>query len=78
MTPARRVILLAIAEVVRRHRAIVERAEQRFANIPDSATAGELREAGDDLRIAAGDMGDWLDAFDTVRRMPDYDTSETA
>ena len=71
MTPERRVILLALTDVVRQRRIACELAEERYLDVTDDDTAGELREAGSQLRDAAESLIEALDAFELAYQCED-------
>jgi hypothetical protein len=71
MTPERRVILLMLADVIRQRRIACELAEERYLEVDDDDTAGELREASSQLRDAADSLIEALDAFELAYAQPD-------
>lgn len=71
MTPERRVILLALTDIIRQRRIACELAEERYLEVTDEDTAGELREASSQLRDAADSLIESLDAFELAYAEPD-------
>lgn len=71
MTPERRAILLMLADTVRQRRIACELAEERYLEVTDDDTAGELREAGAALREAADSLIEALDAFELAYAEPE-------
>lgn len=71
MTPERRVILLALTDIMRQRRIACELAESRYLEVTDEDTAGELREASSDLRDAAESLIEALDAFELAYAEPE-------
>ena len=71
MTPERRVILLMLADTIRQRRIACELAEERYIEVDDDDTAGELREASSALRDAADGLIEALDAFELAYAQPD-------
>jgi hypothetical protein len=71
MTPERRVILIALSDVVRQRRIRTELAEERYLEVGDDDTAGELRDAGAELRDAAESLIEALDAWELAYAQPE-------
>lgn len=71
MTPERRVILLALTDVIRQRRIACELAEEAYLEVTDDDTAGELRESSAQLRDAADSLIEALDAWELAYAEPE-------